>query len=101
MNNNIVLISGKSATGKSMCLRNLKDPDGVLYLNCENNKGLPFKNDFRQMTVTHPSQVPEAFSKAESTSKIHTIVIDTLTYLMDMYETMEGSFVGDHLREDF
>lgn len=32
VNDQLVLICGKSATGKSMCLRNLKN---VLYLNCE------------------------------------------------------------------
>ena len=36
MNNNLVLISGKSATGKSLSLRGLNDQPGVMYLNCEN-----------------------------------------------------------------
>ena len=36
MNDNLVLISGKSATGKSACLMNIKNPEGVIYLNCEN-----------------------------------------------------------------
>jgi hypothetical protein len=46
MNNNLVLISGKSATGKSMCFRNLKKPEGVMYLGCE-GKGLPFASKFQ------------------------------------------------------
>lgn len=35
MNDNLVLIGGESAAGKTASLRNLKDPEGVMYLNCE------------------------------------------------------------------
>jgi len=98
-NNNLVLIGGKSAAGKSASLQGIKDPSGVIYLNCENNKKLPFKTDFIQYTVTDPDHVPMIISAVESeesitiggveydTAKIHTIVIDSLTYLMDMYES--------------
>lgn len=86
-NRNLVLIGGKSAAGKTASLRNLKDPKGVLYLNCEAGKELPFAGGFRVKTITHPSQVPAIFTKAEDTPAIHTIVIDSLTYLMDMYES--------------
>lgn len=88
MNNNLVLISGKSATGKSLSLRNLDAHPGVMYLNCENNKQLPFKNEFSKYTITDPMQVYEAFIAAESRPEVHTIVIDSLTYLMDMFETV-------------
>jgi hypothetical protein len=87
MNNNLVLISGKSATGKSMCFRNLKKPEGVMYLGCE-GKGLPFASKFQKYTITDPLQVYEAFAKAETKPDIHTIIIDSITYLMDMYETL-------------
>lgn len=36
MNTNLVLIAGQSTTGKSMSFRNLKNPEGVVYANCEN-----------------------------------------------------------------
>lgn len=87
MNNNIILVVGKSSTGKTASLRNLKDQEGVWYLNCESNKGLPFKNKFKKFTVTDPMQVYEAFDRAEEKEDVHTIVVDSLTYLMDMYET--------------
>ena len=87
MNDNLVLIAGKSATGKSLSLRNIRDPEGVLYLNCENNKKLPFRSKFVEKTVIDPLQVYQAFEYAEKHDEIHTIVIDTLTYLMDMYES--------------
>lgn len=87
-NDNLVLIGGKSASGKSASLMGIKDPEGVMYLNCENNKKLPFKSKFMELTVTDPLQVYEAILKAEEMPKIHTIVIDTLTFLMDMYESV-------------
>ena len=87
-NDHLVLISGKSATGKSASLMNIAKPEGVMYLNCENNKKLPFKSKFQELTVVDPNQIYEAFDVAETMPTVHTIVIDTLTYLMDMYETM-------------
>lgn len=88
MNKRLVLISGKSASGKSASLRNLRDPEGVLFLNCEAGKDLPMPAKFRKMTVTDPYQVFGAFDKAEQSDKIHTIVIDTFTFLMDMFESV-------------
>lgn len=87
INNNLVLIVGKSASGKSASLRNLKNPEGGIFLGCESGKKLPFPAKFRQMTVTDPHQVFTAFEKAEEHQDIHTIIIDTITFLMDMYES--------------
>ena len=47
-NDHLVLLCGKSATGKSASLMGLKNPEGVLYLNCESGKRLPFKAKFIQ-----------------------------------------------------
>ena len=88
VNDNLVLISGKSSTGKSASLMGLENPEGVMYLNCEAGKKLPFRAKFKQYTITDPLQVFEAFEAAEGMDGIHTIVIDTLTYLMDMYESV-------------
>lgn len=88
VNDNLVLIAGKSATGKSACLAGLENPEGVMYLNCENGKKLPFRSKFKQFTITDPLQVYEAFDAAENMPDVHTIVVDTLTYLMDMYESI-------------
>lgn len=88
MNKRLVLIAGKSAAGKSASLRNLRDPEGVLFLNCEAGKDLPMPAKFRKLTVTDPYQVWDAFDKAEQTESIHTIVIDTFTFLMDMFESV-------------
>ena len=88
VNDNLVLIAGKSATGKSACLAGLQNPEGVMYLNCESGKKLPFRSKFKQFVIVDPLQVYEAFDAAENMPDVHTIVIDTLTYLLDMYESL-------------
>ena len=88
INDHLVLLCGKSATGKSASLMGLVNPEGVLYLNCEAGKKLPFKAKFIQKTVTDPLQINEAFMWAEEQPHIHTIVVDSLTYLLDMYESI-------------
>lgn len=88
VNDHLVLLCGKSATGKSASLKDIEKPEGVLYLNCEAGKRLPFKTKFIQKTVTDPLQINEAFEWAETQSHIHTIVVDSLTYLLDMYESI-------------
>lgn len=88
VNDQLVLISGMSATGKSAALRNLKNQKGVMYLNCESGKRLPFKNDFQTFVITDPYQVYEAFDHALNNPKFHTIVVDTVTFLMDMFESI-------------
>ena len=86
-NDHLVLLCGKSATGKSTSLMGMKNPEGVMYLNCEAGKKLPFKAKFKQYTITDPLQVNEAFDAAERMPDVHTIVVDSLTYLLDMYES--------------
>ena len=88
INDHLVLLGGKSATGKSASLMQLENPEGVMYLNCESGKRLPFRAKFQQFVITDPLQVNEAFEVAETKPEIHTIVVDSLTYLMDMYESI-------------
>jgi len=86
VNDQLVLIAGKSATGKSASLRNLKNPGGVMYLNCEAGKRLPFRAKFKyNVTVTNPMQITQAFQKANEDPDIEVVIIDTLTFLLDMY----------------
>lgn len=87
-NDHLVLLCGKSATGKSASLMGLENPEGVMYLNCEAGKRLPFRAKFKQFTITDPLQIYEAFDAAEGRDDVHTIVIDSLTYLLDMYESI-------------
>lgn len=93
INDNLVLICGKSATGKSACLRNLEN---VLYLNCEAGKKLPFKpKKFIEKVITNPLQVYEAFQWAEQQAEIKYIVVDGLNFLMDMFESMFVNTASD------
>lgn len=87
-NDHLVLLCGKSATGKSASLMGLENQEGVMYLNCESGKKLPFKAKFKQLIVTDPLQIYEAFDVAETMPEVHTIAIDSLTYLLDMYESL-------------
>jgi hypothetical protein len=85
--NNVILIGGKSSCGKTTSLRNIRNPEGVLYLNCEAGKATSFLHKFHERIVTDPLTVPtgiEAWSKRED---IHTIVIDSLSFLMEMFES--------------
>tara|TARA_Y100001963_G_scaffold139959_1_gene206384 strand:+ start:2883 stop:3656 length:774 start_codon:yes stop_codon:yes gene_type:complete len=92
-NDNLVLITGVSGTGKSASLHKLENPEDVLYLNCESGKRLPFSAKFRKgangrvgVTITDPYQVYGVFDAADSMGA-KTIIIDSLTYLMDMFES--------------
>ena len=86
VNDQLVLICGKSSSGKSTCLRNLEN---VLYLNCEAGKKLPFKpKRIKEVVITDPYQVYEAFDFAETKPEIQYIVIDGLNFLMDMFESI-------------
>jgi hypothetical protein len=88
VNDHLVLLGGKSASGKSASLMGLRNPAGVMYLNCEAGKRLPFKSQFKEFIITDPLQVFEAFNHAETQPDVHTIVVDSQTYLMDMYESV-------------
>lgn len=88
VNDNLVLVCGKSAAGKSAALMGIENPEGVMYLNCEAGKKLPFRSKFKEFTITDPTQIEEGFQAAEGMDDVHTIVVDSLTYLMDMYESI-------------
>lgn len=90
-NNQLVLISGSSATGKSASLRNIRNQPRWLYFNCEAGKRLPFKNEFESYTITDPYQVWQGFDYMMSADKAPNVdgaIIDTITFLMEMMESV-------------
>ncbi len=88
-NDQLIAVVGYSSTGKSASLRNIKNQERWLYLNTESGKRLPFRNKFNRVTVTDPYHVIEYFKQAiENTDDVDGIIIDSLTFLMEMYESM-------------
>lgn len=87
-NDQLILICGYSANGKSASLRNIKNQDKWYYCSCEAGKKLPFKNKFRFLKVSDPYQVFEAFDVGKDDPNCEGIIIDSLTFLMDMFEVM-------------
>lgn len=87
-NDHLLLVGGKSGSGKSMSLYEMRNNTGVLYLNAEAGKKLPFKSKFVEKTITDPLQVFQAFDWAETNPEITDIVLDTWTFLNEMYESL-------------
>lgn len=87
-NDQLVLLSGFSATGKSAALRNIRNQERWMYLNTEAGKRLPFKNNFKAFRIEDPYQIHEAFDHATLNSADYDgIIIDSSTFMMDMFET--------------
>lgn len=87
-NDQLVLIVGYSATGKSASLMNIRDQDKWLYLNTEAGKRLPFKNKFDPYRIEDPYQVHDAFDFGTNNPEVKGIIVDSVTFLMDMFETI-------------
>lgn len=87
-NDQLILICGESAKGKSASLRNIRNQEKWLYMGTEAGKRLPFQNKFRTARVDDPYQVPQAFDYAiEHPDEVEGIIVDSLTFLMDQYES--------------
>lgn len=96
MNDQLVLVVGESAAGKSASLRNIRDQEDWIYLGTEAGKRLPFRNKFERHIITDPWQVHEAFDYVQygipsediaAPTNIKGLICDSLTFLMDMFET--------------
>ena len=90
INPQLALICGVSASGKSASLRNLTEQDKWIYAITEAGKRCPFKNTFKNnggYRITDPHQVIEAMDFALSSAEIKGIIVDSITYLMGMYES--------------
>ena len=87
-NDQLILISGFSTTGKSASLRNIRNQERWMYLNTEAGKRLPFRNQFQNFRIEDPYQVHEAFEHAiANPDDFDGIIVDSVTFLMDMLET--------------
>lgn len=85
-NKNIVLIMGKPNTGKSTSLVKLTNQDKMVYLNTD-LKELPFKSRFlKSVDVADAMDVLSYINEIENVPMVEGAVLDTLTFLMSMYE---------------
>ena len=87
-NRRIALVMGPPAHGKSMSLRNLKNPERKVVFNTD-RKELPFKSKFRNVHINDPYEVLTYMDQIaqQPDDVVDTIIIDTITFLMDMFET--------------
>lgn len=84
-NKKVVLIMGKPNTGKSASLRNLTDQPSMVYLNTD-LKDLPYVDKFaKNVEVADAMDVLSYIQEIEANPKISGAVLDTLTFLMQMY----------------
>lgn len=89
INDQLILLGGESAGGKSASLRNLRNQEKWAYFNTEAGKRLPFRNKFQNFRIEDPYQVLEGFDHfIANPDASEGIIIDSLTFLMDMLETM-------------
>lgn len=88
-NDQMFLIGGLSGKGKSAALRNIRNQSKWIYLNSEAGKRLPFRNEFVNVRIGDPYEVPAYVNEAiANPDKVDGIIIDSITFLMDMFETM-------------
>jgi len=84
-----ILICGESGHGKSASLLAIKDRTDVLYLNCENGKPLPFKNQFKKKTITDPEDIIgfiDQLVNLGDENPFNFVIVDTVSFMMDMFE---------------
>lgn len=92
-NDQLVLIAGLSAAGKSASLRNIRNQERWLYMNTEAGKKLPFRNKFQSARISDPWEVVQGFDWAiddgpdGGANQVDGIIVDSLTFLMDMFES--------------
>lgn len=87
-NKRLLVVCGDSGSGKTVSLRNIQNQEGVLFLNCESGKEIPFQHKFRVEVINDPWDVIKLLEEAEEDDSIHTVVIDSITFLMDMFESL-------------
>lgn len=87
-NDQMVLVGGVSGAGKSAALRNIRNQERWIYFNAEAGKRLPFRNKFINVRLTDPYEIYGYIEEAiANPDDIDGLIIDSSTFLMDMFET--------------
>lgn len=82
----LIAIVGIAGAGKSTSLQMIKDQPNWLYLNCENNKSLPFAHSFNEIVIKKPKDLVKYVKAGAKEARCKGIIIDTLTSALDMTE---------------
>jgi hypothetical protein len=83
-----VLVAGPPNTGKTTSLMQMKNQASFVYLNTD-LKELPFKHNFLAAAeIAEPEDILEYINQIEENEVATGGVIDTLTFLMGMFERM-------------
>jgi hypothetical protein len=69
-----------------------------MYLGTEAGKRLPFKNKFQNFRIDDPYQIHEAFDFGTDNNKIDGIILDSITFGMDMFETQYVLTASDTMK---
>lgn len=101
INNKLLLICGVSGTGKSFSLKNIPDQKNWWYLNTEAGKALPYRNSFQSYVITDPYEVIGALEQGKDDPDCHGIIVDSLTFLMDMFESTQVLVPGADTRKQW
>lgn len=86
-NDHVFVIAGRAAQGKTASLEFLDNPEGIACFNAE-PKRLTFDAEFRVINVTDPYELLTQLQYAQDSDTIKTIVIESISYLMEMFETV-------------
>ena len=85
-NKNIVLVMGPPNSGKSTSLMRMKNQDRMAYLNAD-LKALPFADKFAvNVEISDATEILGYINEIETQPGIDGAVLDTLTFLMQMFE---------------
>jgi hypothetical protein len=85
-NRNMIMIASKPATGKTASLRNM-DKEKTVYLNID-GKRVPFPKEFKHSVQIDDIQtLLPTLQQIEDSEEVEFVVIDTLNFAMDMFET--------------
>ena len=88
-NPRVVLIAAPPSMGKTHSLYKMADDSGVAYLNTD-LKDLPFrvpKSGMKVLKIDDAMIAPDAIQDLEENyPEVHTVILDTVTFLMNQYE---------------
>lgn len=83
---NALLVVGDPGSGKSSSMLHLDQPS-TAYFSFEGNKRLPYRHNFKYIRIKNILDTYSLLQKAIDAPTINTIVFDTISAMMDMYET--------------